>query len=76
MLAGPKPLPLITKIAPCAIPELGSPGTILLAAFCTLVMAGAAETSGIAAEIRRRNTPYEGVRRDMGEFPVRMHDCG
>src|SRR4051794_19557782 len=42
MFGGPSPLPLRTKILPNAIAALGRP-TILLAAFCTLVIAGAAE---------------------------------
>ena len=40
MSAGPKPLPLRIKIAPCASSALNA---ILLAAFATLVMVGAAE---------------------------------
>jgi hypothetical protein len=51
MSAGPKPLPLITKTAPCAIGELNG---ILLAAFATLVITGAAESRAIAADTRRK----------------------
>jgi hypothetical protein len=44
MFRGPRPLPLRTKILPNAIAAFGNPGLILLAAFCTLVIAGAAES--------------------------------
>src|SRR5215831_19139078 len=59
MSAGPKPLPLITKTAPCATGELNG---ILLAAFATLVITGAAESLAIAADIRRKKR-HQGARR-------------
>jgi hypothetical protein len=43
MFGGPRPLPLITKILPNAIAAFGRGRGTLLAAFCTLVIAGAAE---------------------------------
>jgi hypothetical protein len=50
MVPGPKPLPVMTKIAPCAI---GALNAILLAAFATLVMVGAAERPEITTGARR-----------------------
>jgi hypothetical protein len=47
-LAGPSPLPFTTNTEPCAMGALGNPCVMLLAAFCTLVMVGAAERCAIA----------------------------
>jgi hypothetical protein len=64
MSAGPKLLPLITKTAPCAIGELNG---ILLAAFATLVITGAAESRAIAADIRRKER-HQGARHACIKF--------
>src|SRR5437879_4078569 len=53
--AGPRPLPLTTKMLPGAIDPLGNAEGVLLAAFATLVMAGAAESRDTAAKSRRIN---------------------
>ena len=50
MSAGPKPLPENKDIAPCTS---GALNAILLAAFDTLVMVGAAESRGRTAEIKK-----------------------
>jgi len=55
MLSGPNPVPLIMKMAPCAIGPLGPNGT-LLAAFSMNVMLGAAASCGAAAKTRRAKT--------------------
>jgi hypothetical protein len=65
MSAGPKLLPLITKTAPCAIGELNG---ILLAAFATLVITGAAESRAIAADIRRKEERHQGARHACIQF--------
>src|SRR5579872_2918330 len=52
MLSGPNPVPLMIKMAPCAIGPLG-PNARLLAAFAMAVMVGAAARCGTAAKTRR-----------------------
>src|SRR5271169_2951596 len=47
---GPSSAPITRKMPPCAIPELGSPGTLPLAAFTTEETCGAVET-GILREL-------------------------
>src|SRR3974390_3175128 len=50
-VAGPRPVPLITKTAPCAMGELK---VLLLAALAMLVMTGPAESPGSEMETRQK----------------------
>src|SRR5712692_9307657 len=55
MFAGPRPVPLTTKMLPGAIDPLGNAEGVLLAAFATLAMTGAAESCAAPADITNRN---------------------